>query len=126
MQSWSALGRNSFRAVTRDGEELEFRVYGSIPIDIIPVYQELRDEWIATIRKYIDAGLESPSCPITRSQSNRDDRNPHVLVFLIWCLVTGGALVGLATVGTQVDILGMVFGASCLALVLVLRSIRSG
>jgi hypothetical protein len=123
---FSTLGKNSFRVVTREGKELAFTVYGFIPIDIIPLYQGLRDEWIATIRKYIDAGLESPSCPVTRSQQETNDRNPQVLVFLIWCLLTGEALVGLAIAGTDVAFLLAVFFASLTALLLTLGQIRSG
>jgi hypothetical protein len=123
---FSTLGKNSFRVITREGKELAFKVYGFIPIDYIPVYQGIRDEWIATIRKYIDAGLESPSCPITRSQEETNDENPQLLVFLIWCLLTGVALIGLAIAGTDLTLLVAVFFASLTAVLLVLGQIRSG
>jgi hypothetical protein len=122
----SILGKNDFWVVTREGKELGFRVYGFIPIDVIPVYQGIRDEWIVTIRKYMDAGLDSPSCPITRSQQETNDRNPQALVVWVWCLLTAGTLVGLAIIGTDFGLLLAVFFASLTAVLLALGQIRSG
>jgi hypothetical protein len=121
-----AFGKNSFHVVTKDGEVLVFIVYGAVPIDILPVYQELHDEWIATIRESIDAGVESPPCANAGPRFSRNDRNPQALVFLIWCVLMLPTLVVLAIVGTDYGIVAMVFGACFLGLWLALRQMPSG
>jgi hypothetical protein len=122
-----ALGRNAFHLLTRDGKRVEFTVYGAVPIDVVPLYEETRDGWISAIDAARSEGsVVAPSCETDEGMRRPDGMNPQVLVVLLWCVIAVPVLAVLALVDTPFGLLSAAFGVCLLGLILGLTRIRSG